>query len=159
MGYDFHLSAQGPRLIEINTNAGGAFLHAAAARAHRSCCEPMDRMFEVPAGLDRLDQVFIDMFRAEWRAQRGDAPLRSIAIVDDEPEQQYLAPEFEMARELFLAHGMHAVIADPRQLRMARRRALASGAAGRHAGGPGLQPADGLRSVRSSAMPACTMPM
>ena len=116
MGYDFHLSAQGPRLIEINTNAGGAFLHAAATRAHRSCCEPMDRMFEVPAGLDRIDRTFIDMFRSEWRAQRGDTPLRSIAIVDDQPEQQYLAPEFEMARELFLAHGLHAVIADPAQL-------------------------------------------
>jgi hypothetical protein len=116
MGYDFHLSAQGPRLIEINTNAGGAFLHAAATRAHRSCCEPMDRMFEVPGGLDQIDRTFIDMFRSEWRAQRGDTPLRSIAIVDDQPEQQYLAPEFEMARELFLAHGLHAVIADPAQL-------------------------------------------
>jgi hypothetical protein len=116
MGYDFHLSAQGPRLIEINTNAGGAFLHAAATRAHRSCCEPMDRMFDAPGGQDQLEQAFIDMFRAEWRAQRGDAPLRSIAIVDDGPEQQYLAPEFELARELFLAHGIHAIVADPQQL-------------------------------------------
>jgi hypothetical protein len=116
MGYDFHMSEQGPRLIEINTNAGGAFLHAAAARAHRSCCAPMDRMFSMPAALDKLDQVFIDMFRTEWRAQRGDAPLRTIAIADDEPATQYLAPEFELARALFEAHGIHAVITDPRQL-------------------------------------------
>ena len=27
-GYDFHLNAQGAHLIEINTNAGGAFLNA-----------------------------------------------------------------------------------------------------------------------------------
>ena len=26
MGYDFHLAADGPKLIEVNTNAGGAFL-------------------------------------------------------------------------------------------------------------------------------------
>lgn len=26
MGYDFHLTEDGPKLIEINTNAGGAFL-------------------------------------------------------------------------------------------------------------------------------------
>lgn len=116
MGYDFHMGKDGPRLIEINTNAGGAFVHAAAARAHRSCCDRMDRMLVAPAGLDRLDEAFIDMFRAEWRAQRGDAPLRSIAIVDDEPDQQYLAPEFELARELFLAHGIHAVVADPQRL-------------------------------------------
>jgi hypothetical protein len=116
MGYDFHLSAQGPRLIEINTNAGGAFLHAAASRAHRSCCEAMDAMFDAPARLGQLDEVFIEMFRSEWTSQRGDAPLRSIVIVDDDPGKQYLAPEFELARQLFLAHGIHAVITDPQQL-------------------------------------------
>jgi hypothetical protein len=116
MGYDFHMSEHGPRLIEINTNAGGALLHAAAARAHRACCEPLDRMFSMPFDLDTLDQAWVAMFRTEWRAQRGDAPLRSIAIVDDEPRQQYLAPEFELACELFRAHDIAAVIADPGEL-------------------------------------------
>jgi hypothetical protein len=116
MGYDFHLGAQGPRLIEINTNAGGAFLHAAAARAHRLCCAPMDRMFDAPADLERLDWTFVEMFRTEWQAQRGEAPLRTIAIVDDEPRQQYLAAEFELARQVFIAHGIEAVVADPREL-------------------------------------------
>ena len=116
MGYDFHMSEDGPRLIEINTNAGGALLHAAAARAHRACCEPLDRMFSIPFDLDTLDQTWIAMFRAEWRAQRGGAPLRSVAIVDDAPGQQYLAPEFDMARELFLAHGIEAVVSDPAEL-------------------------------------------
>jgi hypothetical protein len=116
MGYDFHLGAEGPRLIEINTNAGGAFLHAAAARAHRLCCEPMDHLFDAPADLERLDWTFAEMFRAEWRTQRGDAPLRTIAIVDDEPLLQYLAPEFELARQVFIAHGIQAVVADPREL-------------------------------------------
>ena len=116
MGYDFHLGEQGPRLIEINTNAGGAFLHAAAARAHRLCCEPMDRMFDAPADLERLDWTFVEMFRAEWRAQRGDAPLSTIAIVDDQPLAQYLAPEFELARQVFIAHGIQAIVTDPREL-------------------------------------------
>ena len=48
MGYDFHLTPNGPKLIEINTNAGGAFLHAAAVRAHRACCRPWDRLFRSP---------------------------------------------------------------------------------------------------------------
>lgn len=116
MGYDFHIGEDGPHLIEINTNAGGALLHAAAARAHRACCGPLDRMFSIPFDLDTLDQAWTGMFRAEWRAQRGDAPLRSVAIVDDAPGQQYLAPEFDMARELFLAHGIQAVVADPSEL-------------------------------------------
>lgn len=42
MGYDFHLGEDGPRLIEINTNAGGAFLNAFLARAQRACCAEMD---------------------------------------------------------------------------------------------------------------------
>ena len=42
MGYDFHLSPTGPRLIEVNTNAGGALLNVALARAQQSCCEAMD---------------------------------------------------------------------------------------------------------------------
>lgn len=32
MGYDFHLAEEGPRSIEVNTNAGVAFLNAILAR-------------------------------------------------------------------------------------------------------------------------------
>lgn len=116
MGYDFHLSGDGPRLIEINSNAGGAFLNAALARAHRACCASFQQMFDPQDTLWRLDDVFVDMFRVEWRAQRGDAPLRNILIVDDAPDAQYLAPEFQMARALFAAQGLIAVVADPREL-------------------------------------------
>jgi len=116
MGYDFHMSAAGPRLIEINTNAGGAFLHAAALRSHRACCTPMDSMFDGPVERDQLDAAFMDMFLGEWRLQRGDAPLTSVLIVDDAPQQQYLAPEFELARALFLRHGVQAAVADAREL-------------------------------------------
>jgi hypothetical protein len=116
MGYDFHLSDDGPRLIEINSNAGGAFLNAALARAHRACCESFQQVFDRQDTLRQLDEVFVDMFRAEWRAQRGDAPLRNILIVDDAPDAQYLAPEFQMARALFDAHGLIALVADPREL-------------------------------------------
>jgi hypothetical protein len=117
MGYDFHLGSSGPRLIEINTNAGGAFLHAAAARAHGACCERMRGVLDIPIDLRRVDEAFIAMFRAEWRAQRGDTALRTVAIVDDDPAGQFLAHEFELARELFLSHGIAAVVADPRELR------------------------------------------
>jgi hypothetical protein len=47
MGYDFHLTEAGPRLIEINTNAGGAFLNTELARAQRACCPEVE-----PASLD-----------------------------------------------------------------------------------------------------------
>ncbi|HWI80558.1 hypothetical protein [Ramlibacter sp.] len=115
MGYDFHLSADGPRLIEINTNAGGALIHAAAASAHRACCSPPD-WFGVPPDPAAFERTVLAMFQDEWRAQRGDRPLRTVAIVDDDPAGQYLAPEFEMAQRLFVAHGIDAVVADPGEL-------------------------------------------
>jgi hypothetical protein len=116
MGYDFHMGADGPRLIEINTNAGGALFNAALARAHRACCDAMAGLFDTATDLLQIDARFVAMFRAEWQAQRGEAPLRTVLIVDDAPETQYLAPEFALARQLFLQHGITAAVADAREL-------------------------------------------
>lgn len=41
MGYDFHLGRDGPQLIEINTNAGGALINAFLLQAQRACCGDM----------------------------------------------------------------------------------------------------------------------
>lgn len=117
MGYDFHLGPDGPRLIEINTNAGGAFLNAALARAHRACCESMGALMDATApGLPSLDDTFMAMFRCEWQAQRGDAPWRTVLVVDDAPQAQYLAPEFALARHFFESHGLVAAVGDARTL-------------------------------------------
>ena len=45
MGYDFHLGPDGPKLIEINTNAGGALVNAFVARAQKACCAPVEAAF------------------------------------------------------------------------------------------------------------------
>ncbi len=116
MGYDFHLSAEGPKLIEINTNAGGLLLNAALARAQEACCDAFDWVFTSYARHDALRQSFFDMFASEWQLQRGSAPWRNVLIVDSAPQQQYLAPEFELFRQLFAQHGINAQIADPGEL-------------------------------------------
>ena len=41
MGYDFHLSPDGPKLIEINTNAGGALINTYLLQAQGACCTPV----------------------------------------------------------------------------------------------------------------------
>ncbi|GAA3958520.1 hypothetical protein GCM10022278_16140 [Allohahella marinimesophila] len=114
MGFDFHMGEQGPQLIEINTNAGGGFLNAALLRAQQACCGATD---PVPRHGQALDAAFVAMFEAEWGLQRehGD-PLVRIAIVDEAPSEQYLYPEFELAKRLFKRHGIDAVIADPSEL-------------------------------------------
>ncbi len=116
LGYDFHLTAQGPRLIEINTNAGGALLNGALAHAQEACCREMAAFFQPSTDLARLDETLFAMFAAEWRLQRGEAPLGRIAIVDDDPAAQYLHPEFRLFERLFRRFGAEAVIADPREL-------------------------------------------
>ena len=116
MGYDFHLAAQGPRLIEINTNAGGLLLNLALVRAQAACCAGLRDASLAGVPLERLEAGVLAMFQAEWRAQRGDAHMRSIAIIDDEPDAQYLAPEFALFRRLFADAGLDAQIVDARAL-------------------------------------------
>jgi hypothetical protein len=116
-GYDFHLGKDGPALIEVNTNAGGPLLNVFAARAQRACCREVSELVVGPVDLDGLDASFVEMFRAEWSSMRSEAPLRSVAIVDDAPEQQFLHAEFVLFRELFERHGLRAVVADAAALR------------------------------------------
>src|SRR5512143_191380 len=110
-GYDFHLNEQGTHLIEINTNAGGGFLSALLVESQRESL-----LYGAPVARENLEQEFIDMFRNEWRLERGDAPLKTVAIVDEQPESQYLYPEFLLAQRLLERDGITAYIVDPSAL-------------------------------------------
>ena len=110
-GYDFHLNEQGAHLIEVNTNAGGGFLNALLIDSQRESV-----LYGVPVAEENLEQVFIGMFRNEWRLERGDVPLNRIAIVDAHPESQYLLPEFQLAKTMLERAGIAAHIADPSAL-------------------------------------------
>ena len=65
---------------------------------------------------ENIEQHFLAMFRNEWRLVRGDAPLEAVAIVDEQPESQYLYPEFLLAQRMFERAGIAAHIADPAAL-------------------------------------------
>lgn len=110
-GYDFHLNEQGAHLIEINTNAGGAFLMALLIDSQRDAS-----LYGTAVAEENLEQVFVGMFRNEWRLARGDVPLKTIAIVDEQPESQYLYPEFLLAQKMFERVGITVHIADPSAL-------------------------------------------
>jgi len=114
MGYDFHMSEQGPKIIEINTNAGGAFLNATLLSAQTECCRAAE--MPLPSENDSKTKEFMGMFLQEWALERGDRPLKTIAILDENPLQQYLYPEFRMAQRLFEDQDLTAVIADPKEL-------------------------------------------
>lgn len=67
-GYDFHMDAEGPQLIEINSNAGGGLLNAIVARTQKEvCCDLASEELMVDATIThKPEQVFIEMFLEEW---------------------------------------------------------------------------------------------
>ncbi|MEX0744109.1 MAG: hypothetical protein WD118_00795 [Phycisphaeraceae bacterium] len=129
LGYDFHIGSQGPRLIEINTNAGGALLNVILARAQRACCKEIEALVSGPVPAGNLEQALFDMFVQEWRRSgRAGLPKR-IAVVDEAPETQFMYPEFLLFAQLFRRFGVEATVLAPEQL------TYANGAL-RHAQGP-----------------------
>ena len=65
MGYDFHLTGDGPRLIEVNTNAGGAFLNALLVQAQRACCAEVEAAL-TRSGSNGFNSAILRMFQHEW---------------------------------------------------------------------------------------------
>ena len=116
IGYDFHVGAAGPQLIEINTNAGGALLNTVLARAQRACCKEIEVLVSGPVPAKDLERTLFAMFAAEWRRSgRAGLPQR-VAIVDDAPEQQFMYPEFLLFAQLFRRFGIEAEVRAPEQL-------------------------------------------
>ena len=105
MGYDFHLTSAGPRLIEINTNAGGGSLIQ------------MLEYVTLGTGGPAADSI-ADMFISEWqRAGRSGSP-RTIAIVDEAPQDQYLYPDFLLTKDILQQRGISTLIARPAALQL-----------------------------------------
>lgn len=118
-GFDFHLGADGPRLIEINSNAGGAMVVADHLRRVRMPCGDLTASFGIGDDPGAVDSTFWSMFLDVWQRHHGDRPLEHVAIVDRDPPAQFLYPEFVRFQQLFEARGVEARIADAAELRFA----------------------------------------
>jgi len=97
MGFDFHLTPEGPKLIEINNNAGGLYIGSGDWLPQPEIAE-LEDSFE-----DRV----LSMFPSGWRC---------IAIVDEDIEQQYMYPEMQAYAELLTGSGRDVLLATPDQL-------------------------------------------
>lgn len=112
--YDFHLGAEGPQLIEINTNAGGVLLNQYLASAQKACCAEVTNFFGGKAKFADVENELLAMFKEEWQSQCPGETLHTIAIVDNDPSTQFLYPELLLFQSLFERHGIEAIIADPK---------------------------------------------
>ncbi len=107
VGYDFHLTPDGPRLIEVNTNAGGAFLMNA-----------LEAAIGAPSWTPNVETNLVGMFESEWRLAGRSGRPKTLVILDDAPEAQYLYPDMVLAKELLGNHGIDTSIANPAALRL-----------------------------------------
>ncbi len=112
MGYDFHLGADGPRLIEVNTNAGGAFV------AWQSQMRDLQGGDGIPLS-GRFQQRLLFSFLREWRDfSRSLRALECLVILDEDPPNQPLYPEMVSCRDWLISHGIDTRIADPGELQI-----------------------------------------
>jgi len=112
LGLDFHLTVDGPRLIEINTNPGGLLLNALLLDVVRSCA-PATWVTWTTAAQAR--DAAVSAWLEDARQQSGRKSSR-LAIVDSAPREQFLYPEFELYANAFRDHGVDSVIRAPEDL-------------------------------------------
>lgn len=115
MGYDFHLQNNNenknitPKLIEINTNAGGAFLNLCLLNA----IYKNDKNNVA----DKLANEFVAMFKNEFTIfSNNQKNLQTIAIVDENPSEQFLYPEFEICQKILAKNNIQTIISSPENL-------------------------------------------
>ncbi|TGK05630.1 circularly permuted ATPgrasp domain protein [Leptospira langatensis] len=118
MSMDFHLTSKGPKLIEINTNAGGAFLQWKLLQAQVRCCKAVAMTLPNESELERLKDKFYSIFIEEWNTSGRSGTPSLIAIIDEEPTKQYLYPEFVFFKELFVSKGIGCEILSPEQIQL-----------------------------------------
>ena len=106
MGYDFHLTESGPKLIEVNTNAGGAWFAFLSHYPQANCF----------AG--RTHDRLLNMFLMEYQLFKKIDSTRPtvIAIVDSQPETQFLFPEMQVFAALLKQNGIACLLIDPEEL-------------------------------------------
>jgi glutathione synthase/RimK-type ligase-like ATP-grasp enzyme len=104
MGFDFHLTKQGPKLIEVNTNAGG-----------------LATTLSFPGGsVQKLLTIqFVGAIREEYKKFRGDsAVLKSVAICDDNAREQKMYLETRKFSEILIEAGIDARVVSPEEMEL-----------------------------------------
>lgn len=111
LGLDFHLTVEGPRLIEINTNPGGLLLNAFLLDAVQSCAPATWAPWATGVA---AREASVSAWLEDMRRQLGRMPRR-MAIVDVTPREQFLYPEFQLYRQAFQVRGIDTVIRAPEE--------------------------------------------
>jgi len=108
MGYDFHLTETGPKLIEINNNAGGLF-------EKDDGWIPQCNHIEMSQDLQTR---ILSMFPKHWQ---------HIAIMDESISDQYMFPEMQAYAALLEQDGRKVSLVSPEDLQLDQGFLVANG--------------------------------
>jgi len=97
MGYDFHLTDDGPRLIEINNNAGGLYIGD-----HRWMKQPA-----IAELAGSLEERILHMFPDTWQC---------IGIMDEDVTEQYMYSEMQYYADLLRQAGRNVFLVSPEDI-------------------------------------------
>ena len=90
MSYDFHLDDSNPKLIEINTNAGGIFLNYKLLQIAEPCCGNAKLQ-----NISDFEEKIVKMFQKEYRLKsKIKNALKTLVIMDENIEEQFFFREF-----------------------------------------------------------------
>jgi hypothetical protein len=110
--YDFHLDGDIPKLIEINTNAGGFFLNYELLKSSTICCSHTKGQ-----SIENLEEKIISMFRNEFK-KTTNKELKTVAIIDENPETQFLYPDMVICKNILEKNGIKAFVVDSKDLQI-----------------------------------------
>lgn len=108
IGFDYHLTDEGPRLIEINTNAGGLMTSL------------LWRLRDDSQAAEQAVARMVAMFSSEYAdwCDEGCATARHIAIVDRDPFAEYTIDDFHLTRIAFEDFEIEVTICRTDQLQI-----------------------------------------
>jgi hypothetical protein len=109
MGFDFHLTTDGPQLIEVNTNAGGGYIAWLS--------EQLAGRISTSSLANRFPQRLLHSYFQEWDDfSAGIRPLQKVAILDEDLQNQPLLPEMVGCCDWLCQHGIDAHTVSVEQL-------------------------------------------
>ena len=119
--YDFHLDGEVPKLIEINTNAGGFFLNYDLLKSSTICCSHAQRQ-----SIENIEEKIISMFKNEFK-KTSSKELKTVAIIDENPETQYLYFDFVLCKNILEKNGIKTFIVNSKDLQVVDATAMYNG--------------------------------
>jgi len=110
--YDFHLDGDNPKLIEINTNAGGIFLNYKLLELAKPCCGNVEVQ-----DISHFEEKIVKMFKDEFEIKSGSKDkLETMVIMDENIQEQFLYPEILISKEILEKDNIQVFIVDSKDI-------------------------------------------